>query len=155
MLIKRLRFLMPHVPLKVLRGEKNEDDFQDHHYERFQAPGTATEEEEEKVTDYDSRSSVSEEDATTDMGELSDEGMGRYLGRHTGPMYGVNQVDDDFSKIQNYLNENAPQYDTTGSINQEAADVIQMHHLPNRDVTSNDSLSNEHRAPLLNDEHSL
>ena len=141
---------MPHVPLKVLRGQQDEDDFQDHHYERFQAPGTTTEGEEERATDDDSRSSLSQEGATTDEGEVSDEGMERYLGRHTGAMYSANQVDDDFSKIQNYLNENAPQYDTTGNINQEAADVIQMHHLPDTDATSD-----EHRAPLLDEEHSL
>ena len=36
---------MPHEPLKVLRGEPDEC-IQDVYHERFQAPGTATEEEE-------------------------------------------------------------------------------------------------------------
>ena len=108
---KRLRFQMPHVPLKVLRGQQDEEDVQDENY--TVPPGTSTKEEEaERAAADDSTSHSSHEDTTTDV-------------------------------------------DTTGSINQEAADVIQMHHLPNRDVTSNDSLSNEHRAPLLNDEHSL
>ena len=79
-------------------------------------------------------------------------------GRHPGAMHGVNQVDDDFGEIQKYENENAPQYDKTGSVNLEAADVqvvAQMHHLPSADVTSNDSvdLSNDDRAPLLPNEH--
>ena len=64
----------------------------------------------------------------------------------------------DFDEIQNFQNENAPQYDTTGSINQEAADVqvdAQMHHVPDTDVTSDDSvdLSNVDNAPLLPNEH--
>ena len=161
MMKKRLRFQMPHVPLKVLRGQQDEEDVQDEYYERFQAPpGTSTEEEEaERAAAYDSTTSHwSHEDITTDVGEVSEEGMDRYLGRHTGPMHGANQVDDDFGEIQNYQNENAPQYDTTGSVNLEAADVqvvAQMHHLPSTDVTSNDSvdLSNDDRAPLLPNEH--
>ena len=153
MMKKRLRFRMPHVPLKVLRGQQDEEDIQDQHYERFQAPpGTSTEEEAERAAANDSRTShSSHEDITTDVGEVSEEGMERYLGRHTGAMHGANQVDNDFGQ-----NENVPQYDTTGSINQEAADlqvVAQMHHVPNTDVTSSDSLSNDDRAPLLPKEH--
>ena len=158
---KRLRFQMPHVPLKVLRGQQDEENLQDNHYERFQAPpGTSTEEEAERAADNDSRTShSSHEDITTDVGEASEEGMERYLGRHTGVMHGVNQVEDDFVEIQNDQNENAPQYDTTGSVNLEVDDVqvvAQVHRLPSRDVTSNDSvdLSNDDRAPLLpNIEH--
>ena len=158
---KRLRFEMPHVPLKVLRGQQDEEDIQDQYYERFQAPpGTSTEEEAERAAADDSTSHSSHEDITTDVGEVSEEGMERYLGRHPGAMHGVNQVDDDFGEIQNDQNENAPQYDTTGSVNLEAADVqvvAQMHHVPSTDVTSNDSvdlnLSNDDRAPLLPNEH--
>ena len=148
---------MPHVPLKVLRGQQDEEDIQDQYYERFQAPpGTTTEEEQERAAADDSTSHSSHEDITTDVGEVSEDGMDRYLGRHTGAMHCVNQVDDDFGEIQNYQNENAPQYDTTGSVNLEAADVqvvAQMHHLPNIDVTSSDSLSNDNRAPLPLNEH--
>ena len=150
---------MPHVPLKVLRGQQDKEDVQDQYHQRFQAPpGTSTEEEAERAADVDSRTSYSShEDITTDVGDVIDEGMERYLGR-LGPMHSVNQVEDDFHEIQNYQNENAPQYDTTGSINQEAADinvVAQMHHQPDTDVTSNDSvdLSNDDKAPLLPDEH--
>ena len=156
---KRLRFLMPHVPLKVLRGQQDEEDIQDQHYERFQAPGTSTEEEAERAADNDSRTSdSSHEDITTDVGEDGEEGMERYLGRHPGAMHGVNQVDDDFGEIQNNQNENTPQYDTTGSVNLEAADVqavAQIHRLPSTDVTSNDSLDllNDDREPLLPNEY--
>ena len=153
---------MPHVPLKVLRGQQDEKDIQDQSYERFQAPGTTTEEEEEeeeRATDDDSTTSHSlQEDITTDVGAVSKEGMERYLGRHSGAMHSANQVENDFGENQNYQNENTPQYDTTGSINQEAADlqvVAQMHRLPSTDATSNDSvdLSNDDRAPLLPNEH--
>ena len=157
---KRLRFLMPHVPLKVLRGQQDKEDIQDQYYERFQAPpGTSTEEEAERAADNDSRTSdSSHEDITTDVGEDGEEGMERYLGRHTGTMHSVNQVDDDFVEIPNYQNENTPQYDTTGSVNLEAADVqavAQINRLPSTDVTSNDSvdLSNDDRAPLLPNKH--
>ena len=155
---KRLRFQMPHVPLKVLRGQQDEEDIQDQYYERFQAPGTSTEEEAERAADNDSTSHSSHEDITSDVGEVSEEGMERYLGRHTGVMHGVNQVEDDSDEIQNDQNENTSQYDMTGSVNLEAADVhvvAQVHRLPSTDVTSNDSvgLSNDDRAPLLPNEH--
>ena len=161
MMKKRLRFQMPHVPLKVLRGQQDEEDIQDQLYERFQAPpGTTTEEEEERAADDDSTTShSSHEDITTDVGEVSEEGMERCLARHTGAMHGANQVEDDFDENQNDQNENAPDYETTGGVNLEAADVqvvAQVHRLPSTDVTSNDSvdLSNDDRAPLLpNIEH--
>ena len=88
---KRLRFLMPHVPLKVLRGQQDEEDIQDQYYERFQAPpGTSTEEEAERAANNDSRTSDSlHEDITTDVGEDGEEGMERYMGRHTGAMHSV------------------------------------------------------------------
>ena len=135
---------MPHVPLKVLRGQQDEED---QYYERFQAPpGTSTEEEAERAADNDSGTShSSDEDTTTDVGEVSEEGMARYLGRHPGAMHGANQVDDDFGEIQNDQNENAPQYDTTESVNLEAADVqvvAQMHHLPSTSRFDSVDLSN-------------
>ena len=154
MMKKRLRFQMPHVPLKVLRGQQDEEDIQDQYYERFQAPGTTTEEEAERVNDDASRTSLSShEDITTDVDEVSDDGIERYLGRQAGAMHSVNQVE-----IPNDQNENVPQYDTTRSVNLEAADVqavAQMHPMPSIDVASNDSvdLSNDDRAPLLPNEH--
>ena len=151
---KRLRFLMPHVPLKVLRGQQDEEDIQDQYYDRFQAPpGTSTEEEAERAADDDSTTShSSHEDITTDVDEVSEDGIERYLGRHTGAMHNVNQVE-----IPNDQNENTPQYDTTGSVNLEAADVqavAQMHPMPSIDVASNNSvdLSNDdrHLSYLMN-----
>ena len=156
---KRLRFEMPHVPLKVLRGQQDEEDIQDQYYQRFQAPGTTTEEEAERTAEDDSTTShSSHEDVTTDMGEVTEDGMERYLGQHIGTMHSVKQVDGDFGENPNYQNENTPQYDKTGSVNLEAADVqvvTQVHCLPNTDVTSNDSvdLSNHDRAPLLPNKH--
>ena len=67
MMKKRLRFQMPHVPLKVLRGQQDEEDIQDQYYKRFQAPGTTTEEKAERAGDNDSGTShSSHEDITTD-----------------------------------------------------------------------------------------
>ena len=116
---KRLRFELPKTPLKVLRGEPIQEDIQDLYHQRFQAPGTSTEEAE---ADQD-------ENDTTDVGEVSEEGMERYLGGHTGP---IDAVDNP---------PNAPEYDTTGSVNLEVEDVhvaAHVHHLPDSDVTSND-----------------
>ena len=60
---------MPHVPLKVRRGQQDEEDIQDQYYDRFQAPGISTEEEAERAAaDNDSRTShSSHEDITTDV----------------------------------------------------------------------------------------
>ena len=162
MMKKRLRFQMPHVPLKVLRGQQDEEDIGDKLYKRFQAPpGTSTEEEEERAAaaaNDSGTSHSSREDITTDLGEVREDGMERYLGRHPGAMHGANQVGNDLSENQDYQNENAPQNDTTRSVNLEAADVqvvAQMHPMPNTDAASNDSvdLSNDDRAPLLPNEH--
>ena len=75
-------FQIPHVPLKVLRGEQDQVDIQDQYYERFQAPGTTTEDaEDDKDIDDDSRrSSLSHEGITTDIGQVSEESMARCLG---------------------------------------------------------------------------
>ena len=146
---------MPHVPLKVLRDQQDEEEIKDQLYERFQVPpGTSTEEEAERAAAADdSRTSHSSHDEiTTDVGEVSDDGIERYPGRHTGAMHGVNQVDDHFGEIQNYQNESTTEYDTTGSVNHQASQVqvgAQVHHMPNRDESEDDSLSNDDRAPLL------
>ena len=69
---QRLRFQLPHTPLKVLRGEQDVEDIQDKYYEVFIPPTTS-----DDTTDY--RSDVTER-VTTDSGDVSDEGMARYLG---------------------------------------------------------------------------
>ena len=73
---------MPHVPLKVLRGQRDEEDIQDQYYDKFQAPpGTSTEEETERAGDDDSTTShSSHEDITTDVGEVPEDGMERNMG---------------------------------------------------------------------------
>ena len=147
MMKQRLRFQMPHVPLKVLRGQQDEED-----QNYTVPPGTSTEEEAERAAADDSTSHSSHEDITTDVGEVSEEGMERYPGRHTGAMHGANQVDDHFGEIQIYQNESTSEYDTTGSVNHQASQVqvaAQVHHMPNRDESEDDSLSNDDRAPLL------
>ena len=74
---KKLRFLLPHEPLKVLRGEPDEEDEQDELFRRFQPPpGTTTEEEQDDDnTDIDD----DEDDLTTDAAYVSDDdGMDRH-----------------------------------------------------------------------------
>ena len=141
MMKKRLRFQLPHVPLKVLRGEKDQEDVWDRYHERFQAPGTTTDdaEDDRDIDDDSGRSSLSYEGIATDNGEVSDEGMARYLGGYTDS---VDTMNDPC---------NASEYDTIGSINLEAADVqvaAEVHHLPDSDITSNDDT-----APLLINMH--
>ena len=138
---------MPHVPLRVARGQQDEEDVHDQYYERFQAPGTTTEEEAERADDDSGTSHSSHEDITSDVGEVSEEGMARYLGRHTGSIDSANE------RVQNDQNNtrNSPQYDTTGNVNLEAADVnvvAQVHRLSSTDVTSNDDT-----VPLLSNIH--
>ena len=129
---------MPHVPLKVLRGQQDEEDIHDQYYERFQAPGTATEDDNnDKDDDDDSlRSGLSKEDGTTDLGEDSDESMERYLGRHTDSANGANPFGNDSNE---------------GSENAEVAAPV--HGLISTNVASNDWLSNDETTTLLNNEH--
>ena len=138
---------MPHVPLKVLQGQQDEEDIQDQYFERFQAPpGTTTENEDiddNDDDDDDSRGSLSHENIASDVGEVSEGGMERYLGRHTGTIDSANEM------VQNDQNRmrNIPEYDMTRSVNLEADDVnvvAQVHRLPSTDVTSNDDTT-----PLL------
>ena len=148
MMKKRLRFELPHTPLKVLRGEQDQVDIQDQYYERFQAPATTTEDTEDgKDIDDDSRrSSLSRDDVTTDLGEVSEESVTRYLGGVAGSVDTVN----DPPNAPEYP-PNAPEYHTTGSINLEATDVqvtTQVHYLSDSDETSNDDT-----APLLDNMH--
>ena len=142
---KRLRFLMPHVPLKVLRGQQDEEDIQDQYYERFQAPpGTSTEEEAERAAaDNDSRTSYSShEDITTDVGEVSEEGTGRSgsgLGRSVGSIHSIRQSDnasDEGSEdvYSDHIDLNNTGYKTTGSVSHEAIELqafADVHQRPN------------------------
>ena len=156
---KRLRFQMPHVPLKVLRGQQDEEDIQDQYHERFQAPGTTTEDDKNDKDDDNSRSSLSNEDITTDMGEDSDQSMERYLGLHTDSVNGANPFGNDFNEGgQNSRDDlnNTLEYGTMENVSNERVQVFAgIHHLPNTDVTSNDSvdLSNDETAPLLPNVH--
>ena len=129
---------MPHVPLKTLRGQQDEEDIQDQYHERFQAPGTATEDDNnDKDVDDDSlRSVLSIEDGTTDMGEDSDESMERYLGRHTDSANGANPFGNDSNEGR-----------------QNVQVVARVHGLTNTNVGSNDWLSNAETTPLLANGH--
>ena len=130
---------MPHVPLKVLRGQQDEEDVQDQLYERFQAPpGTTTED------DNNDRDDNEGSDISDDSGEARE----RYLGEYTSSL--------DSGNIDPNNVNNTPEFNTTGSFNYEEANVqvvAQMHDGPNSDVTSYDYLSNDDKVPLLPNEH--
>ena len=129
---------MQHVPLKVLRGQQDEEDIHDQYHERFRAPGTATEDDNnDKDVDDDSlRSRLSNEDGTTDMDKDSDGSIERYLGRHTDSANGANPFGNDSN--EGYQNVQV---------------VARVHGLISTNVTSNNSLSNDETTPLLNKEH--
>ena len=93
---KRLRFQLPYVPLKDLRGEQDEEDIQDKYHARFVPPTTTTENEEANgSTDgYSNRSSL----PVDGIGNVSDEGMERYLGRDS-------RINSSVSQISVLLNE--------------------------------------------------
>ena len=68
---KKLRFQLPHTPLKILRGDQDVEDVQDKYFAAFVPPTTTDE-----STNY--KSDVTDH-VTTDSGDVSDEGMGRIL----------------------------------------------------------------------------
>ena len=150
---KRLRFLLPRTPLKDLRGEQDEEDLQEQYYNRFQAPGTTTEdaEDDRDIDDESRRSSLSHEGIPTDIGEASEEGGARYLGSSLDTENNPPNAPEYQPKYQPQIPPNAPnvqEHDTTGSINLEAEDVqvvAHVHHLPDSDEVSYDDT-----APLLN-----
>ena len=120
---KQLRFQLPRTPLKVLRGEQDEEDIRDKYHERFQAPGTTTEDAEDyrDIDDESRRSSVSHEYVLSDIDEVSDEGMARYLGRDTSSIESIDS--NSHEKLDDPKNVDiALKDDTTGSVNKQIAD---------------------------------
>ena len=142
MMKKRLRFQMPHVPLKVLRGQQDEEDIQDQYYERFQAPpGTSTEEEANALR----RSSSSHWDSTTDIGNVSES---------VGSIHSIRQSDnasDEGSEDvrSDHIDLNNTGYQTTGSVSHEAIELqafADIHRPPNTDsdtTINTDNISQE------------
>ena len=141
---------MPHVPLKVLRGEQDQEDVQDQHYERFQAPGTTTEDvEDDKETDDDS---ITSNDDMTTIGEVGEEGRERYLDGDTDSVDTVIRFDNEIQNHQDKNSQENPDYSTGKSLNLGTVDVeavAQVHHLQDSDEPGNDSSSNDDTAPLL------
>ena len=134
---------MPHVPLKVLRGDQEQEDVQDQHFERFQAPGTTTEDtEDDKDTDDDCRTS---NDQVADLGETSEEGRERYLSEPTGSIDNVVQFDNDIPNHQN--NNRNSEYNTIGSVNDGTSVVAAVAQVHQHDTENNDT------APLLANMH--
>ena len=124
---KRLRFQMPHVPLKVLRGEQDKEDIQDQYYERFQAPpGTSTEEEANALR----RSSSSHWDSTTDIGNASES---------VGSIHSISESDNASDERaedvpSDHIDLSNTGYQTTGSVSHEAIELqgfSQVHQPPN------------------------
>ena len=102
---KRLRFQLPYVPLKVLRGEQDEEDIQDKYHARFVPPTTTTENEEANgSTDgYSNRSSLQ----VDDIGNVSDEGMERYLGRDSSINSSVSQISVPLDEMRKNIQRNS------------------------------------------------
>ena len=130
---------MPHVPLKVLRGEQDKEDIQDQYYERFQAPpGTSTEEEANALR----RSSSSHWDSTTDIGNVS-ESVGSILSISES-----NNASDEGSEDvpSDHIDLNNTGYQTTGSVSHEAIELqafADIHRPPN---TESDTTNNTDNA---------
>ena len=141
---KRLRFQMPHVPLKVLRGQQDEEDIQDKYYERFQAPpGTSTEEEEANAW---RGSSSSHWDSTTDIGNVSES-----LGSIHSISESNNASDEGSEDVPSDhvdLGLNNTGYQTTGSVSHEAielqafADVHQLPYIDSDTTINTDNTNN-------------
>ena len=140
---KRLRFQMPHVPLKVLRGEQDKEDIQDQYYERFQAPpGTSTEEEEANAW---RGSSSSHWESTTDIGNVSES-----LGSIHSISESNNASDEGSEDVPSDhvdLGLNNTGYQTMGSVSHEAIELqafADVHQLPyiDSDATINTDNTN-------------
>ena len=136
---KRLRFLMPHVSLKVLRGEQDGEDVQDKYFERFKPPPTTTDEDED---DSDS------DDITDGNGEDEDGIRAQLLNNDTG----IANDGDEILRMNTNRNTNSvesliqPNYDTTGSVSQEAVEmqaVAQVHFVPNIPSIDNEEESDD------------
>ena len=132
---------MPHVPLKVLRGQQHEEDIQDQYYERVQAPpGTSTEEEEANAL---RGSSSSHWDSTTDIGNVSES---------VGSIHSISESDnasDEGSEDvpSDHIDLNNTGYQTTGSVSHEAVELqafADVHQLPyiDSDTTINTDNTN-------------
>ena len=144
---KQLRYQLPRTPLKVLRGEKDEEDIRDKYHERFYAPGTSTEDAEDcrDIDDESRRSSLSRDYIMTDIDEVSEEGDARYLGRDTSS---IESIDNDSHKNQGDPNNvhNALKHDPNGSVHLQSVDS------DNKNDKDDDSNSFSNRNSLPRDE---
>ena len=146
---KRLRFQMPHVPLKVLRGQQDEEDLQDQLYERFVPPTTTTATEDDNNDDNDNDdNSVRSRSSFDDIGNVSDDGMKRYLGEHTDSLHSTSQSNTASWESVGDFHSNKRKstgYQTTGSVSHEAIELqafADVHQPPNTD-TDTDNISEE------------
>ena len=133
---KHLRFQLPHVPLKVRRREEDQEDVMDKYYERFKAPTSTSEHYNDDSTDGYSTSSSLPRDYT---GEMSEEGMARYLGSS------IESIDNDSQREARNLEDdqvNNTGYQTTGSVSHEAIEMqvlAQVHRPPTTDSSDDDT----------------
>ena len=120
---------MPHTPLRRIPGEENVATIEDVFHDILQAPTTTT------------------DGGTTDIGEVSDEGMVKYHGRNAGSIDSLNRDsiasvsdgdhdhdsqgqndrissdEDDTREINNVPKENGQGYNTTESLCHEAIEM--------------------------------
>ena len=127
---KRFRFQMPHVPLKVLRGQQHEEDIQDQYYERFQAPGTTTEEEANALR----RSSFSHGDSTTDIGNVSES---------IGSIHSISESDNaSDERSEDVPSDHIDLSYTTGSVSHEDIELQAFADIPQQPNTESDTTIN-------------
>ena len=149
---KRLRFLMPHVPLKVLRGEQDEEDVQDKYFERLKPPPT--------TTDEDSDDSAS--DDSIDGSSEGEDGVGAQLLNNAPDI--ANSGDEICTRNTNRNADSAESliqqnYNSTGSVNKEAVEmqaVAQVHFVPNiPSIDDEEESDDDHDGGNRLDEHTL
>ena len=134
---KRLRYQLPRTPLKVLKGEKDEEDIMDKYYERFKAPTSTSEDDDnDNSTDgYSTRSSLPRDET----GDVSEEWMARYLG---SSLESINPIDDVGYKQTRKHQRNNRDNQSTSSISHEAIEMqvlAQVHHPPDTDSSDDDA----------------
>ena len=134
---KRLRYQLPRTPLKVLRGEKDEEDIMDKYYERFKAPTSTSEDDDnnDSIDGYSARSSLPRDNT----GGVSEERVVGYLG---SSLESINPIDDVGDKRVKKYQRNNRDNQSTSSISHEAIEMqvlAQVHHPPDTDSSDEDA----------------
>ena len=110
---KRLRFELPRTPLKVLRGDQDEEDLQDKYYKRFVQPSTTT-------------TATEDGNITTDIGEVSEDSVGRYMGRHTSSIGSISQANGILEEVGGGVHPNYKINTGNQTVSSNSHEAIEM-----------------------------